>query len=89
MTSYSDDEDDLLEENESLPRLWDPPTCLAEMRLADPHPTAPEQTWRMKERVRHVTRAGEGISILISSTLADQDSLRRHRTLPERRRRSS
>lgn len=52
MTSYSDD-DDLLEDSDSLPPIWGPPTCFCEARhteairaIADQ-----EQAWRMKERV--------------------------------------
>ena len=61
MTSYSDDDDDdLLEDSDSLPPIWGPPTCFCEARHTEPirAVVGQEQAWRMKERVSmaHVTR---------------------------------
>lgn len=54
MASYKDeDEDSLLEDSDSLPPIWGPPTCFCEARHTEPIRgiVIPEQGWRMKDRV--------------------------------------
>lgn len=88
MTSYDEDDndgDDLLEDDDSFPPIWGPPTCLCEARQGV---VWQEQAWRMKERVRsgHVTNRQLTPSII---SVAGKDYQCSHRTMPQRGSRSA